>query len=116
MTVDSQATETTMTAVDTDYIQWLVRESMLHNCRISARKYAGQSRLWQRPYAEARPEAAIALASVWFSAYPPSIITAEGKSVLATLGDANLWHGLAQLGVQAIHTGPTKRAGGLRGR
>jgi trehalose synthase len=116
MTVDSQAMEKAKTAVDSDYVQWLVHQSMLYNCKISARKYAGQSRQWQRPYAEARPHAATALASVWFTAYPPSIITAEGKSVLATLADSELWHALASLGVQGIHSGPTKRAGGLKGR
>ncbi len=105
-----------MKTADSEYVQWLVTESMLRNARLSARKYAGQSRLWQRPYAQARPRAATAIASVWFTAYPGSIITAQGKSVLATLGDISLWHALATLGVQGVHTGPTKRSGGLKGR
>ncbi len=105
-----------MTAPDPDYVQWLLDQSMLRNAKLSARKYAGQSRLWQRPYAEARPRAATAISSVWFTAYPPSVITAEGHSVLDTLGNPALWHALASLGVQGIHTGPTKRAGGVRGR
>ncbi len=105
-----------MTAPDDDYVAWLANQSMLRNAKTSARKYAGQSRLWQRPYAEARPRAATAIASVWFTTYPPSIITAEGASVLKTLGSQHLWHALASLGVQGIHTGPTKRAGGLLGR
>ena len=105
-----------MTAPDSDYVKWLVDQSMLGNAKLSARKYAGQSRQWQRPYAEAKARAAIAMASVWFTAYPPSVITARGVSVLKTLGDASLWDALASLGVQAIHTGPTKRAGGINGR
>ncbi len=105
-----------MTTPDSDYIQWLVSESMLHAARTNARKYAGQSRLWQRPFAQARPRAATAIASVWFTAYPGSIVTADGKSVLATLADPALWHGLAAIGVQGVHTGPTKRSGGLTGR
>jgi trehalose synthase len=104
-----------MTAVDNEYIQWLVQHSMLRNAKISARKYSGQGRLWQRPYAQARPHAATALASVWFTAYPPAIITAEGRSVLASLGDPVLWRSLAAIGVQGIHTGPMKRAGGVKG-
>ncbi len=104
-----------MAAPDADYITWLLEQSMLRNAKLSARKYAGQSRLWQRPYAEARPRAATAIASVWFTAYPPSIITAEGRSVLGTLGDSALWDALASVGVQGIHTGPTKRAGGIKG-
>ncbi len=105
-----------MTAPDPDYIAWLVDQSMLHNAKARAMRYAGQSRLWQRPYAEARPRAASAIASVWFTAYPPSIITADGTSVLAALGHADLWHSLSSIGVQAIHTGPMKRAGGIKGR
>ncbi len=105
-----------MTAPDNDYVTWLLDQSMLRNAKLSARKYAGQSRLWQRPYAESRPRAATAIASVWFTAYPPSIVTAGGSSVLATLGNAQLWHALASMGVQGIHTGPTKRAGGIVGR
>jgi trehalose synthase len=98
------------------HVQWLIDQSMLRNAKAAALKYAGQSRLWQRPYAEAKPRAAIAIASVWFTAYPLSIITSEGESVLATLADAALWHALSTVGIQGIHPGPTKRAGGLVGR
>jgi len=31
-------------------------------------RYGGQGRMWQQPYAEARPRAASALASVWLCA------------------------------------------------
>jgi trehalose synthase len=101
---------------DKEYVQWLVERSMLRNAKVAAMRYAGQSRQWQRPYAEAKPRAAIAIASVWFTAYPLSVITEEGKSVLATLGDPGLWRALSNIGVQGIHPGPTKRGGGLRGR
>ena len=105
-----------MTVPHPDYIKWLVDQSMLQNAKLRAVRYAGQSRLWQRPYAEARPRAATAIASVWFTAYPPSIITPDDKSVLSALGNADLWHNLSAIGVQAIHTGPMKRAGGINGR
>ncbi len=104
-----------MTVPAPDYIQWLVDQSMLHSAKVNALKYAGQSRLWQRPFAEVRPRAATAIASVWFTAYPPSIITRDDESVLATLGDVNLWQALSSIGVQGIHTGPMKRAGGVTG-
>ena len=105
-----------MTVPDPAYVEWLVDQSMLHNAKTRALKYAGQSRLWQRPYAEARPRAASAIASVWFTAYPPAIITGKGHSVLAALGSADLWQALSSIGVQGIHTGPMKRAGGINGR
>lgn len=96
-------------------IQWLVEQSMLHSAKQLATKYAGQGRLWQRPYAATNPQAAAELASVWFTAYPAAIITREGESVLQTLGDPALWEQLSAIGIQGIHTGPMKRAGGLNG-
>lgn len=102
-----------MTQPDTDYINWLVEQSMLHHAKKLATRYAGQSRLWQQPYADTQPRAASALASVWFTAYPASIVTRDGESVLQTLADPSLWKALSAIGVQGVHTGPTKLAGGI---
>lgn len=99
---------------DPQYIEWLLNQSMLANARKLASRYAGQGRFWRNPYAEARPRAASALASVWFTAYPAAIVTREGESVLATLGDPELWRCLSIIGVQGVHTGPMKEAGGIR--
>ncbi len=73
------------------YIRWLVERSMLHQAELTARRYSGQGQLWQHPYANPQPRAASALASVWFTAYPPSHITRPGESVLRSLGDPELW-------------------------
>jgi len=105
-----------MSTPDDSYIQWLVDQSMLHAARERSRLYAGQARLWQRPYAQARPRDASAIGSVWFTAYPAAIITPEGGTVLEALGNDRLWSALSELGVQGIHNGPMKRSGGLRGR
>jgi trehalose synthase len=98
-----------------DHVQWLVEQSMLHAAKQRATLYSGQARLWQRPYAQARPRDASAIASVWFTAYPASIVTREGGSVLQALGDEALWHALSEIGIQGIHNGPLKRSGGLQG-
>jgi len=105
-----------MSTPDDSYIQWLVDQSMLHAARERSRLYAGQARLWQRPYAQVRPRDASAIGSVWFTAYPAAIITPEGGTVLEALGDDRLWSALSELGVQGIHNGPMKRSGGLSGR
>jgi trehalose synthase len=89
---------------------------MLEHARQAAPSYAGQGRMWRHPYAEARPRDAAFRASVWFSAYPASVITHPGESVLKTLGDPALWRAFADIGIQALHTGPMKQAGGLVGR
>ncbi|MFZ2361935.1 MAG: maltose alpha-D-glucosyltransferase [Anaerolineae bacterium] len=104
-----------MSTTSNDYISWLLDHAMLEAVRPIAARYSGQGSQWRYPYAEAGPRAASATASVWFTAYPGAIITRAGQSVLATLGDPALWRTFADIGIQAIHTGPMKQAGGLRG-
>jgi trehalose synthase len=105
-----------MTQPDDDYVGWLVERSMLRKAKKLAVGYGGQGRMWQQPFAEARPRAASALASVWFTAYPAAIVTREGESVLKTLGNPQLWAALSAIGVLGVHTGPMKRSGGVRSR
>ncbi len=104
-----------MTAADNDHVNWLVQQSMLHAARQRARLYSGQGRLWQQPYAQTRPRDATALSSVWFTAYPASIVTRDGGTVLEALGDESLWQALSKIGIQGIHNGPLKKSGGLSG-
>ena len=90
---------------------------MLHQAAALARRYSGNSIQWQHPYGEPQPRAAVARASVWFTAYPASTIAASrGTSVLATLADERLWRAFQAIGIDGIHTGPVKRSGGVRGR
>jgi len=104
-----------MTAAENNHVNWLVYQSMLHAARQRAKLYSGQGRLWQPPYAQTRPRDASALSSVWFTAYPASIVTREGGTVLEALGDEALWHALSKIGIQGIHNGPLKKSGGLNG-
>ena len=94
-------------------IEALERASMLGQAREQAKEYGARARFWRRPYAEAQPLVASAIAPVWITTYPASVITAEGQSVLGALGDPLLWQALSSIGIRAIHAGPTKRAGGL---
>jgi trehalose synthase len=105
----------TMTPTTESTIAWLLDHAMLEAVRPIAARYSGQGSQWRHPYAEAQPRAASAAASVWFTAYPGAIITRAGQSVLTTLGDPDLWRTFADIGIQAIHTGPMKQAGGLSG-
>jgi trehalose synthase len=104
-------------SVNDAYIQWLAQRSMLHQAQAVAQKYSGNAAQWQHPYGEPQPRAAVARASVWFTAYPASTIAASsGSSVLATLADEQLWRCFQAIGIQGIHTGPMKRSGGVSGR
>ena len=71
--------------------------------------------MWQNPFANPDPRAAIEKASVWFTAYPISMITKPGTSFLGTLGDEDLWAAFEAIGIDGVHTGPVKKAGGLVG-
>src|SRR5262245_34014750 len=101
---------------DPTYVRWLVDHSMLHQADALARRHAGTASLWRHPYARPQPREASARASVWFTAYPASTIAPPGASVLRTLGDARLWQAFEAIGIHGLHTGPTKRAGGVTGR
>ena len=77
--------------------------------------FSGQGSMWQNPFANPDPRAAIEKASVWFTAYPISMITKPGTSFLGTLGDEDLWAAFEAIGIDGVHTGPVKKAGGLVG-
>jgi maltose alpha-D-glucosyltransferase/alpha-amylase len=97
------------------YVAWLEQQSMLHDAIVLGRQLAGHHAMWASPYAHPDPRAAVQHASVWFTAYPLSLVTAPGQSFLRTLGDQELWAAFAQIGIEAIHTGPLKLAGGISG-
>ncbi|RME64428.1 MAG: maltose alpha-D-glucosyltransferase, partial [Caldilineae bacterium] len=97
------------------YIHWLVAQSMLAQGKRYATRYKGSGLQWRRAYGKSNPRGASELASVWFTAYPPSIITRPGETVLKTLADPALWEAFDALGVHGMHTGPMKRAGGVQG-
>ncbi|MBS0417929.1 MAG: maltose alpha-D-glucosyltransferase [Proteobacteria bacterium] len=101
---------------DPAYIHWLEQRSMLHQAQELAQSLAGNFAQWQHPYGVPEPRAASQKASVWFTAYPASTVAATpGASVLATLADERLWSAFKTIGIQAIHTGPMKRSGGISG-
>ncbi len=97
------------------YVQWLVDHSMLSDANQLARQLSGQGSMWQNPFAHPDPCAAVERASVWFTAYPPSFITRPDESFLAGLADPDLWQAFSHIGIEAVHTGPVKLAGGLDG-
>ena len=97
------------------YVEWLVEQSMLGDARTLARQLAGLHTMWSNPYASPDPRAAVDRASVWFTAYPLSLMTAPDQSFLGALGDDDLWRCFEAVGIDALHTGPVKLAGGIKG-
>ena len=103
------------TARNKSYVRYLRKESMLAQAESIAKRYSAQGSMWQRPFARPRPRSAIKMASVWFTAYCPAIVTRENESIICNLGDDNLWSAFEQIGIDGLHTGPVKLAGGING-
>lgn len=103
------------TSANRAYVEWLEEQSMLHDARQVSRQLAGSHTMWANAYAHPDPRAALQTAQVWFTAYPLSHITKGGQSFLGALGDEDLWDAFSSIGIDAVHTGPVKLAGGLQG-
>jgi trehalose synthase len=103
------------TGENPEYVSWLIDQSMLGDAAEFAKQFSGQGSMMQNPFANPDPRAAIEKSSVWFTAYPISMITKPGTSFLGTLGDEDLWAAFEEIGIDGVHTGPVKRAGGLVG-
>ena len=97
------------------YVSWLVSQSMLADANEIGQQFSGQGSMWQNPYATPTPRGAVDTASVWFTAYPLSLITRPEHSYLKAMADEQMWKAFAEIGIEAIHTGPVKRAGGISG-
>jgi trehalose synthase len=97
------------------YVEWLISESMLSDANELGRQLSGSGSMLQNPFAHPDPRAAIRRAGVWFTAYPLSFVTRPGQSFLAALADKALWDAFGVIGIEAIHSGPVKKAGGLDG-
>jgi trehalose synthase len=97
------------------YVEWLVRQSMLKDADVLSRQLSGQPSMWRNPYARPDARRAVSTADVWFTAYPISIMTRPGESFLAALAEKELWEAFQVIGINGVHTGPVKRAGGIVG-
>ncbi|GAA1494092.1 maltose alpha-D-glucosyltransferase [Curtobacterium herbarum] len=97
------------------YIEWLVRQSMLKDADVLSRQLSGTPAMWRNPYARPDARRAVSTSDVWFTAYPISLITRDGESFLTALADPQLWSAFERIGINGVHTGPVKRAGGIRG-
>src|SRR5215204_6236283 len=97
------------------YAEWLRDQSMLETAGTLAGRFSATAGTSHNPFALPNPRAAIENSSVWFTAYPMSMVTEPGRSFLATLGDPELWTMFQRIGIEGVHTGPVKRAGGLSG-
>ncbi len=97
------------------YVEWLVDQSMLADATTLGRQLAGHHLMWANAYAAPNPRAAVEQASVWYTAYPLSLMTAPRQSFLGALGSEELWGAFEEIGIEAVHTGPVKLAGGISG-
>lgn len=103
-------------ADDLEYIKWLEDQSMLKKADSISREYSASVKQWKHPYAIPQHEKVVSLASAWFTAYPASIITQTGENIVQALSSEDLWKAFKEIGIDAVHTGPMERSGGITGR
>jgi trehalose synthase len=89
---------------------------MLRRADELSEEISGKSVQWRNAYGRPRPRDFVSRASVWFTNYPRSLIASENETVLETLGSPSLLSALREIGIDAVHMGPMKRAGGICGR
>ncbi|MGW0159966.1 maltose alpha-D-glucosyltransferase [Mycobacterium sp. NPDC003323] len=111
----SLAQDGSPTGANPAYVSWLLSQSMLADANEISQQFSGQGSMWQNPFATPNPRTAVETASVWFTAYPLSLITRRDESFLKAMADEDMWKAFAEIGIQAVHTGPVKRAGGISG-
>ncbi len=97
------------------HIEWLKSRSMLLKYESLIQSFAGKSIQWQYAFGCSRPEDTLKQSSVWFAAYPDSLMGRQDTKVLEILGMPELHQTLSEIGIQAVHTGPMKRSGSLTG-
>lgn len=100
-------------APSAEYIDWLESRSMLDQARRLAPRISGRGAQWRHEYAAPRPRDVVKKAPVWVLAYPGSVITRPGQSVIAAWGEPALWKTFNEIGIDLLHTGPVKRSGGI---
>jgi hypothetical protein len=96
-------------------IEWLKSRSMLLGHDSLVQSYAGQSGQWQHAFGRSRPMDFLDQKSVWFAAYPDSLVGKPGAKALDILASPELHELLSDIGVEAVHTGPMKRSGSITG-
>ena len=97
------------------YVEWLIDESMLNDANAARQAAVGfreharrtRSRIPIRARRSARAGGLVHRLSTVVRDSP-------GQSFLSGLADPRLWEAFAQIGIDAVHTGPVKKAGGSR--
>jgi len=98
-----------------DYIQFLEQQSMLFQADQQADKISGEGVQWRNTYGMPEPTELVKTASVWLLYYPGSVITKPNSSVLGTWADPQFWDTMKDIGIEALHTNPIERGGGIKG-
>jgi trehalose synthase len=114
--VYAQPTVQEQRELDATYIRWLEERSMLFQAAEQAQLISGRGLQWRHTYGDPQPREAVKQASVWLLDYPGSVIPRPGSSVIATWGNPELWKALKRIGIDLLHTGPIKQAGGVTER
>ena len=96
------------------YVSWLIEQSMLQDAKTFATQFSGQGSMWQNP---CQPGSAGGdREGVGLVHGVSDFHDHQARHVIpGTLGDDDLWTAFEAIGIDGVHTGPVKKAGGLVG-
>jgi trehalose synthase len=111
---DTDAPTGLLAGDNTDYIDWLLKQSMLYQSTEKlSKEVSGKGIQWRHSYFLPQPEEVVKRASAWLDIYPISMIGRKGQNTLQFLAEDELWNALHDIGIKAIHTNPMQTAGGI---
>lgn len=111
--ISARAAEGGINRADPGYMQYIERQSMLHDAARMAQMVSGSNFIWRRPSAAPWPEALLELNNVWLTLNPQMVQTPGRSSVLAHLSSPALWSSLNESGITGLHIAPTGASGKL---
>ena len=111
--ITARAAEGGISRADPGYMQYIERQSMLHNSVRLAQMVSGSNFIWRRPAAAPRPEELLKRSSVWLAINPQTLQTPGRSTALTHLSSPALWASLNETGITGLYVAPTGASGSL---
>ena len=111
--ITARAAEGGINRADPGYMQYIERQSMLHNSARLAQMVSGSNFIWRRPAASPRTAELLERSNVWLALNPQTLQTPGRSTVLTHLSSPALWASLNEAGITGLYLAPTGASGSL---
>ena len=100
---------------DPGYVQWLKKQSMLHQASGYSHIVSDKNLQWRNAGNAPHPAALVKEASAWLTLNPASVLTPDSKPLFAYLRNDVFWQKISQLGFTGLQLSPVRESGGVWG-